>query len=95
MNYADACPPSVVPKQEPASTMADYNTASPPASEASAGDGVRLADYSPSTSKGHEILSHVYQLNSAGAGSPIRLVAVKARRYPARPSKTPVSRRPS
>ena len=49
--------------------------------------------------KGHEILSHVYQQQQqqqqgSSEGSPMRLVAVKARRYPARPSKTPVHERP-
>ena len=49
--------------------------------------------------KGHEILSHVYQQQQqqqqgSTAGSPMRLVAVKARRYPSRPSKTPVHERP-
>ena len=55
---------------------------------------------------GHEILSHVYQQQQQqqqqqqgqgqgpAAASPMRLVAVKARRYPARPSKTPVHERP-
>ncbi|QQP50827.1 Uncharacterized protein FKW44_011964, partial [Caligus rogercresseyi] len=42
-----------------------------------------LADYNPSTSKGHEILSQVYQQSQL----PIRL-------YPNRPSKTPVHERP-
>ena len=75
---------SIVPKQEPSSYSNDgYGSSS---------SSVRLADYSPSTSKGHEILSQVYQqTNTSG---PIRLVPVKARRYPIRPSKTPVHERP-
>lgn len=51
---------------------------------------VQLAEYNPSTSKGHEILSQVYQQSA----QPLRLVAVKPRKYPNRPSKTPVHERP-
>ena len=71
------------------------SSASSSAGGASSGQ-VRLADYTPSTSKGHEILSQVYQQQggSGGGGGPIRLVPVKARRYPVRPSKTPVHERP-
>jgi hypothetical protein len=49
-----------------------------------------LAEFNQSTSKGHEILSQVYQQ----AAMPIRLVPVRARKYPNRPSKTPVHERP-
>jgi len=49
-----------------------------------------LAEYNPSTSKGHEILSQVYQQ----AQVPIRLVPVRTRKYPNRPSKSPVHERP-
>ncbi|KAG9428285.1 alpha-protein kinase 1 isoform X1 [Apis mellifera carnica] len=52
--------------------------------------GVQLAEYNPSTSKGHEILSQVYQQSPL----PLRLVPVKPRKYPNRPSKTPVHERP-
>lgn len=52
--------------------------------------GVQLAEYNPSTSKGHEILSQVYQQSTL----PLRLVPVKPRKYPNRPSKTPVHERP-
>ncbi|OXU20241.1 hypothetical protein TSAR_015711 [Trichomalopsis sarcophagae] len=52
--------------------------------------GVQLAEYNPSTSKGHEILSQVYQQSTI----PLRLVPVKPRKYPNRPSKTPVHERP-
>lgn len=51
---------------------------------------VQLAEYNPSTSKGHEILSQVYQQGSL----PMKLVPVKPRKYPNRPSKTPVHERP-
>lgn len=50
-----------------------------------------LAEYNQSTSKGHEILSQVYQNNP---GQPMKLVPVKPRKYPNRPSKTPVHERP-
>ncbi|KAL1122585.1 hypothetical protein AAG570_002915, partial [Ranatra chinensis] len=52
--------------------------------------GVQLAEYNPSTSKGHEILSQVYQQSPV----PLKLVPVKPRKYPNRPSKTPVHERP-
>lgn len=51
---------------------------------------VQLAPYDPSTSKGHEILSQVYQQSPI----PLKLVPVKPRKYPNRPSKTPVHERP-
>ncbi|KAK9508345.1 hypothetical protein O3M35_005931 [Rhynocoris fuscipes] len=51
---------------------------------------VQLAEYNPSTSKGHEILSQVYQQSPV----PLKLVPVKPRKYPNRPSKTPVHERP-
>ncbi|XP_055676675.1 mucin-19 isoform X3 [Lutzomyia longipalpis] len=51
---------------------------------------VQLAEYNPSTSKGHEILSQVYQQSPI----PLKLVPVKPRKYPNRPSKTPVHERP-
>ncbi|EZA47699.1 Early growth response protein [Ooceraea biroi] len=54
------------------------------------GTPVQLAEYNPSTSKGHEILSQVYQQSTL----PLRLVPVKPRKYPNRPSKTPVHERP-
>ena len=49
-----------------------------------------LAEYNQSTSKGHEILSQAYQNSPV----PLKLVPVKARKYPNRPSKTPVHERP-
>ena len=50
----------------------------------------QLAEYNPSTSKGHEILSQVYQQCT----TPLRLIPVKPRKYPNRPSKTPIHERP-
>ena len=47
------------------------------------------AEYSPS-SKGLEILSHAYQQSPV----PLKLLPVKPRKYPNRPSKTPVHERP-
>lgn len=49
-----------------------------------------LAEYNQSTSKGHEILSQAYQNSSI----PLKLLPVKSRKYPNRPSKTPVHERP-
>ncbi|XP_013138182.1 PREDICTED: early growth response protein 2 [Papilio polytes] len=69
--------PSGVPKREPYPSPAGDRP-------------VQLAEYNPSTSKGHEILSQVYQQSA----QPLRLVAVKPRKYPNRPSKTPVHERP-
>ncbi|XP_063381469.1 early growth response protein 3-like isoform X1 [Cydia fagiglandana] len=69
--------PSGLPKREP--------YPAPPSDRP-----VQLAEYNPSTSKGHEILSQVYQQSA----QPLRLVAVKPRKYPNRPSKTPVHERP-
>ncbi|CAH0553811.1 unnamed protein product [Brassicogethes aeneus] len=78
-------PSSLVPKQEPfsAACSSDVQQNSP-------GYGVQLAEYNPSTSKGHEILSQVYQQSPI----PLKLVPVKPRKYPNRPSKTPVHERP-
>ncbi|XP_012551389.1 early growth response protein 3 isoform X1 [Bombyx mori] len=71
--------PSGLPKREP------YPSPAVPSDRP-----VQLAEYNPSTSKGHEILSQVYQQSA----QPLRLVAVKPRKYPNRPSKTPVHERP-
>lgn len=49
-----------------------------------------LAEYNQSTSKGHEILNQAYQ----NSPLPIKLLPVKPRKYPNRPSKTPVHERP-
>jgi uncharacterized Zn-finger protein len=51
---------------------------------------IQLAEYNQATSKGHEILSQVYQQSPM----PLKLVPVKPRKYPNRPSKTPVHERP-
>lgn len=51
---------------------------------------VQLAEYTPLTSKGHEIISQVYQQSKL----PVKLIPVKSRKYPNRPSKTPVHERP-
>ncbi|KAJ8961987.1 hypothetical protein NQ314_005769, partial [Rhamnusium bicolor] len=79
-------PSSLVPKQEPfsATCSGDLGQTSNPSY------GVQLAEYNPSTSKGHEILSQVYQQSPI----PLKLVPVKPRKYPNRPSKTPVHERP-
>lgn len=74
----------LIPKQEPQfSPNCDM-------SQPSGSYGVQLAEYNPSTSKGHEILSQVYQQSPI----PLKLVPVKPRKYPNRPSKTPVHERP-
>ncbi|XP_014278401.1 early growth response protein 1 [Halyomorpha halys] len=62
----------------------------PPGCSQSPGYTVQLAEYNPSTSKGHEILNQVYQQSTV----PLKLVPVKPRKYPNRPSKTPVHERP-
>ncbi|KAL1506112.1 hypothetical protein ABEB36_005537 [Hypothenemus hampei] len=79
-------PSSLVPKQEPFSSSCgtDIQQSSSPYGS------VQLAEYNPSTSKGHEILSQVYQQSPV----PLKLVPVKPRKYPNRPSKTPVHERP-
>ena len=78
------------PKQEPnnSNTYSQVLSNQPPQQTNS--NGVQLAEYNPSTSKGHEILSQVYQQSAL----PLRLVPVKPRKYPNRPSKTPVHERP-
>lgn len=85
---------SVVPKQEHEQQYASgslhqaqpqqQQEPRPGASEAS------LAEYNQATSKGHEILSQAYQNSPV----PLKLVPVKPRKYPNRPSKTPVHERP-
>lgn len=81
-------PSSLVPKQEPYSAGCSGDIGQQPSS--STYGGVQLAEYNPSTSKGHEILSQVYQQSPV----PLKLVPVKPRKYPNRPSKTPVHERP-
>jgi len=62
----------------------------PPPQQSAAQSAASLAEFNQSTSKGHEILSQVCQQ----ASMPIRLMPVRARKYPNRPSKTPVHERP-
>ena len=74
---------------QPSQQQQQQQQQQPPPSSAGT-TGVQLAEYNPSTSKGHEILSQVYQQSPL----PLRLVPVKPRKYPNRPSKTPVHERP-
>uniref|UniRef100_A0A182TSA7 Early growth response protein 3 n=1 Tax=Anopheles melas TaxID=34690 RepID=A0A182TSA7_9DIPT len=87
----------IIPKQEPYSTpnacTSDSSqlgglTSAQAAQQAQY--AVQLAEYNQATSKGHEILSQVYQQSTM----PLKLVPVKPRKYPNRPSKTPVHERP-
>ncbi|KAJ3665214.1 hypothetical protein Zmor_000720 [Zophobas morio] len=78
---------NLVPKQEPFSAGCSSEIGQQTSNSAY---GVQLAEYNPSTSKGHEILSQVYQQSPI----PLKLVPVKPRKYPNRPSKTPVHERP-
>lgn len=78
----------VLPKQEQAFSSPNNMGQSQQTTENYS--AVQLAEYTPSTSKGHEILSQVYQQSSL----PLKLVPVKPRKYPNRPSKTPVHERP-
>lgn len=79
-------PSSLVPKQEPFSVACSGDLGQ----NSNTAYAVQLAEYNPSTSKGHEILSQVYQQSPI----PLKLVPVKPRKYPNRPSKTPVHERP-
>nr|CAD7575298.1 unnamed protein product [Timema californicum] len=90
-NLSVAGPSGIVPKQEPFSVCSggDVQQQQQP-SFSGATSAVQLAEYNPSTSKGHEILSQVYQQSPM----PLKLVPVKPRKYPNRPSKTPVHERP-
>ncbi|KAK6621570.1 hypothetical protein RUM44_001377 [Polyplax serrata] len=77
-------PSGVIPKEEP------YTSTSSSDVQGQSQFSVQLAEYNVSTSKGHEILSQVYQQSHM----PLKLVPVKPRKYPNRPSKTPVHERP-
>lgn len=79
---------TLIPKQEQFSSMSCSSDGSH--SLQTPNYNVQLAEYNPSTSKGHEILSQVYQQSAM----PLKLVPVKPRKYPNRPSKTPVHERP-
>lgn len=81
---------SIIPKQEPYSQCPDASQLSQLTPQQQAQYAVTLAEYNPSTSKGHEILNQVYQQSTM----PLKLVPVKPRKYPNRPSKTPVHERP-
>ncbi|GIY08535.1 early growth response protein 3 [Caerostris extrusa] len=79
----------LVPKMEPMADEASCATSTTlmmtdPQASAS------LAEYNQSTSKGHEILSQAYQCGNV----PLKLLPVKPRKYPNRPSKTPLHERP-
>ncbi|EDS33799.1 conserved hypothetical protein [Culex quinquefasciatus] len=82
----------IIPKQEPYSSaqLPDPSQLSQLTPQQQAQYAVQLAEYNPSTSKGHEILNQVYQQSPM----PLKLVPVKPRKYPNRPSKTPVHERP-
>ena len=71
-------------QQQQGQQQQQQHSGSVAASEAS------LAEYNQATSKGHEILSQAYQ----NSPMPLKLVPVKPRKYPNRPSKTPVHERP-
>lgn len=79
---------TVIPKQEPLGEA--YVVSAPSASQDRAAAEANLAEYNQSTSKGHEILNQAYQ----NSPMPLKLVPVKPRKYPNRPSKTPVHERP-
>ncbi|KAL1460686.1 hypothetical protein WDU94_012644 [Cyamophila willieti] len=85
----------IIPKQEPVYGNANLSGCGslvnlPDPNNPGSTYPVQLAEYNPSTSKGHEILSQVYQQSPL----PLKLVPVKPRKYPNRPSKTPVHERP-
>lgn len=83
-------PSGLIPKQEPAYQSVACSGVGDVQSPGGQQYSVQLAEYNPSTSKGHEILSQVYQQSPL----PLKLVPVKPRKYPNRPSKTPVHERP-
>jgi uncharacterized Zn-finger protein len=82
----------LIPKQEPYSTPNSCPSQGDVvmSQQSAAQYSVQLAEYNQATSKGHEILSQVYQQSPI----PLKLVPVKPRKYPNRPSKTPVHERP-
>ncbi|XP_054747179.1 dendritic arbor reduction protein 1 [Anastrepha obliqua] len=89
---ASAVVGGIIPKQETYTDPTPPHHMQPSTAQGSQSgySVVQLAEYSPSTSKGHEILSQVYQQSTM----PLKLVPVKPRKYPNRPSKTPVHERP-
>ncbi|KAG8195676.1 hypothetical protein JTE90_003821 [Oedothorax gibbosus] len=76
--------PALVPKMEPDDAISVSCASSTTLMQSTAS----LAEYNQSTSKGHEILSQAYQ------SGPLKLLPVKPRKYPNRPSKTPLHERP-
>ncbi len=85
----------VVPKPEPnygspVASCSGINVIDIQPSPSTSQSYVQLAEYDTSTSKGHEILQQAYQQSPL----PLKLVPVKPRKYPNRPSKTPVHERP-
>ncbi|KAG5682387.1 hypothetical protein PVAND_011740 [Polypedilum vanderplanki] len=80
----------LIPKQEPYSTPNSCQTSDSSLMQTQTQYAIQLAEYNQATSKGHEILSQVYQQSPI----PLKLVPVKPRKYPNRPSKTPVHERP-
>lgn len=89
-NISAPGPSGLVPKQEPPYIPASCASEQQQQQQSSGHYTVTLAEYNPSTSKGHEILSQVYQQSNV----PLKLVPVKPRKYPNRPSKTPIHERP-
>uniref|UniRef100_A0A8D8Y6Y7 Early growth response protein 3 n=1 Tax=Cacopsylla melanoneura TaxID=428564 RepID=A0A8D8Y6Y7_9HEMI len=94
-SIVQASPAGIIPKQEPVYGNANLSGCGglvnlPDPNNPGSTYPVQLAEYNPSTSKGHEILSQVYQQSPL----PLKLVPVKPRKYPNRPSKTPVHERP-
>lgn len=82
-------PSGFLPKSEPAVSSETHAVPTFGVSVSPPG-GATLAEYNQSTSKGHEILSQAYQNSPV----PLKLLPVKSRKYPNRPSKTPVHERP-
>ncbi|XP_035226735.1 early growth response protein 1-B-like isoform X1 [Stegodyphus dumicola] len=84
----------LVPKMEPLAEEAVSASCSTAGTTSmlltSAQSSASLAEYNQSTSKGHEILSQAYQCSNV----PLKLLPVKPRKYPNRPSKTPLHERP-
>lgn len=84
---------SLIPKQEPYTIPHPMSSDSNPHSMQAQNNALyamQLAEYNQATSKGHEILSQVCSQSTM----PLKLVPVKPRKYPNRPSKTPVHERP-
>lgn len=78
------------PKQEPGTDVPTSSSMIIPNVTVSAAASATLAEYNQSTSKGLEILNQTYQTNPI----PLKLLPVKPRKYPNRPSKTPLHERP-